>query len=71
MNPLRFPLLTMAGAAIWNTILVSAGYALGANWSVVEDYVGIFSKVVIAACVVALAWFIAVRLRASRRVTTD
>jgi membrane protein dedA family protein len=71
MNPLRFTLLTMAGAAIWNTILVSAGYALGANWSVVEDYVGIFSKVVIAACVVALAWFIAVRLRASRRVTTD
>ena len=50
---------------------MSAGYALGANWSVVEDYVGIFSKVVIAACVVALVWFIAARLRASRRVTTD
>jgi len=56
-----------AGAAIWNTILIGAGYLLGANWTVVEGYVDVFLKLVIAACVAALAWFIAVRLRSSRR----
>lgn len=67
MNPWQFTLLTTAGAAIWNTILIGAGYLLGANWTVVEGYVDVFLKLVIAACVAALAWFIAVRLRSSRR----
>jgi membrane protein dedA family protein len=71
MNPWQFTFLTTAGAAIWNTLLVSAGYALGANWGVVEDYVGIFTKVIIAACVIALACFIIVRLRASRRAAAE
>lgn len=67
MNPWQFTLLTTAGAAIWNTILIGAGYLLGANWTVVEGYVDVFLKLVIAACVAALAWFVAVRLRSSRR----
>ena len=44
MNPWQFTLLTTAGAAIWNTILIGAGYLLGANWTVVEGYVDVFLK---------------------------
>ncbi|AWE43522.1 DedA family protein [Actinobaculum sp. 352] len=57
MHPLRFTLLTAAGSAIWNSVLITAGYTLGANWSIVGDYVGVFSRVVaIAVGVVALYW---------------
>lgn len=57
MHPLRFTLLTAVGSAIWNSVLITAGYLLGANWSAVGDYVGIFSRVVIIAVgAVALYW---------------
>ncbi|WP_426182181.1 DedA family protein [Microbacterium sp. TWP3-1-2b2] len=67
MPLLRFTLLTAAGSAIWNTIFVLAGYFLGANWHVVEEYAGVFQKVVIAVVVVAVAVWIVVRVRQVRR----
>jgi membrane protein DedA with SNARE-associated domain len=67
MPLLRFTLLTTAGSAIWNTIFVLAGYFLGANWHVVEEYAGVFQKVVIAVVVVAVAVWITVRVRQVRR----
>ncbi len=62
MNPWRFTLLTTLGAAIWNTVLVYAGFALGANWAVVERYIGIFSKAVVVGCIIAIAWWVGRRL---------
>lgn len=59
----RFILLTTAGSAIWNTVFVLAGYHLGDNWHLVEQYAGVFQKIVIAAVVAAVAWFVARRLR--------
>ncbi|MDQ0641997.1 DedA family protein [Microbacterium murale] len=67
MPLLRFTLLTAAGSAIWNTIFVLAGFYLGANWHIVEDYAGVFQKVVIAVVVVAVAVWIVVRVRQVRR----
>lgn len=67
MPLLRFTLLTAAGSAIWNTIFVLAGFYLGANWHVVEDYAGIFQKVVIVVVVVAVAAWIVLRTRQVRR----
>lgn len=67
MPLLRFTLLTTAGSAIWNAIFVLAGYFLGANWHVVEEYAGVFQKVVIAVVVVAVAVWIVVRVRQARR----
>lgn len=61
-----FVLLTVTGSAIWNTVLILAGYWLGEQWHVVEDSVGVFSKVVIVAVVLALAWFVISRVRAMR-----
>lgn len=67
MPLIRFTLLTAAGSAIWNTIFVLAGFYLGANWHIVEDYAGIFQKVVIAAVVVAFVVWLVIRVRQLRR----
>lgn len=73
MPLIRFTLLTAAGSAIWNTIFVLAGFYLGANWHIVEDYAGIFQKVVIAAVVVAFVVWLVIRVRQLRRnrITVD
>jgi membrane protein DedA with SNARE-associated domain len=51
----RYLLLTLLGSAVWNTVLVGAGYALGAQWERVADVVGPVSKPLIAVVVVAAA----------------
>lgn len=66
MPVLLFTLLTLAGSLIWNTIFVVAGYTLGENWHVVEQYAGIFQKVVIAAVVLGVGWFVVQRVRTLR-----
>jgi membrane protein DedA with SNARE-associated domain len=62
MPLLRFALLTTLGSLVWNTTFVMAGYGLGENWHRVEDYVGVFQKLVIVACAVAVMGFITVRV---------
>ncbi|GAB3714017.1 DedA family protein [Mariniluteicoccus flavus] len=63
MPLLQFTLWTAAGSAVWNTVLVGAGYALGSQWSKVEKYTGVFQNVIIVVLVIALAWFIVHRVR--------
>lgn len=67
MPLLRFTLLTLAGSAIWNTIFVLAGFYLGANWHIVEDYAGVFQKLVIAVVAVAVVIWAVMRVRQMRR----
>ena len=67
MNVAAFLALTTLGSLIWNTVFVVAGYQLGANWHVLDDYAGVFQKVVIGAVAVAIGLFVAVRLRAKVR----
>ena len=70
----RFTLLTAAGSLIWNTIFVLAGYLLGEQWHVIEQYADILQYVVIAAVLVAVVWFVVVRVRMltrARRTGTD
>ncbi|MEU8276184.1 DedA family protein [Microbispora bryophytorum] len=61
-----FLLFTTLGSLIWNTVFVLAGYLLGENWHLVEEYMGIVSKVVVAAVVLVVVRFAAVRLRERR-----
>jgi membrane protein DedA with SNARE-associated domain len=61
-----FLAFTTLGSLIWNLIFVLAGYQLGENWRVVQDYVGVYQKLVVAAVVVGVAAFVALRLRRSR-----
>ncbi|MFD7467631.1 DedA family protein [Streptomyces tendae] len=57
-----FLALTTLGSAIWNTVFVLAGYALGDNWSEVSGIASTYSKVILAAAALALVVFIALRL---------
>ncbi len=56
----RFIILTAIGSAIWNSILVGAGWALGTQWDKgpVQDIVGILQTVVIAAILGGVGWFV-------------
>ncbi|MFI7017097.1 DedA family protein [Streptomyces sp. NPDC050164] len=54
--------LTTLGSAIWNTVFVLAGYALGANWHEVTAVVSTYSKVVLALAALAVAVFAGARL---------
>ncbi|UVJ59594.1 DedA family protein [Trueperella pyogenes] len=67
MNFLKFTVLTTLGAAIWNTTLIGAGYILGENWHLVDDYVGILSKIVLVAILALLLWWVVRRLRKTPR----
>ncbi|WP_344179579.1 DedA family protein [Kribbella lupini] len=58
--------LTAFGSLVWNSALIIAGYALGEKWHVVESSVGVFQYVVIAAAVIAVAWFVVVKVKANR-----
>jgi membrane protein DedA with SNARE-associated domain len=58
--------LTAIGSLVWNSLLILAGYQLGERWHLVESSVGVFQKLVIAAAVGAVAWFVVAKLRARR-----
>lgn len=58
MPLIPFTLLTAAGSAIWNTLLIYAGYVLGENWHVVENYVGYFSNFILILIIVFVVWYL-------------
>ncbi|GAA2887474.1 DedA family protein [Streptosporangium fragile] len=62
-----FTLLTTLGSLIWNTAFVMAGYLLGESWTLVEDYMGIVSKGVLAVVVLAAVVFVVVRISDRRK----
>ena len=51
---LRFVLLTTAGSAAWNTLLLGAGWYLGENWQQIEGFVGSLSNFVLVLVALAL-----------------
>jgi membrane protein DedA with SNARE-associated domain len=63
----KFALLTTAGSLIWNTIFVVGGYLLGENWHLVEEYAGVFQRIVIVLVAIAVVWFVVQRVRSIRR----
>jgi membrane protein DedA with SNARE-associated domain len=54
----RFVLYTAIGSAVWNAVLIGAGWVLGDNWETVEGYVGYLQYLVLAAVAIALAWWV-------------
>ncbi|NDU74976.1 DedA family protein [Actinomadura sp. DSM 109109] len=62
-----FLLYTALGSLLWNTAFVLAGYGLGDNWRTVEEYVGVYSKVVVGLAGLAVLAFVAVRIVKARR----
>jgi membrane protein DedA with SNARE-associated domain len=62
----KFLGLTAAGSLVWNTIFVLAGFYLGENWHVVEQYAGIFQKIVIAVVVLFAAYWVTSKIIRTR-----
>jgi len=62
-----FVVLTTLGSLIWNAVFVMAGYLLGENRRVIEDYAGAYQKVVLAVGALAVAFFVGWRLITERR----
>ncbi|MFD8498639.1 DedA family protein [Amycolatopsis sp. NPDC059657] len=62
----KFLALTTLGSLCWNTVFVVAGYLLGQNWRLVNDYASIFQYLVIGAVVLAVALFATSRLVRAR-----
>lgn len=57
-----FVVYTALGSGLWNAGLIAAGWGLGANWQLVEQYQGTFSKVFVALMALAIGWFVVRRL---------
>lgn len=66
MSVVHFTVLTLAGSALWNGLLVGAGYALGTQWRVVERYAGVIDWIVIAVLAVVIGLGVVRRLRQRR-----
>jgi len=70
MPRLTFLALTVLGSAIWNTLLVGAGYVLGSQWERVSEVIGPISTPLLVAVVTAAAAVLLWRgLRARRERT--
>jgi membrane protein DedA with SNARE-associated domain len=63
MPVLLFVPLTALGSLVWNSALILAGHQLGERWHLVESSVGVFQKLVVAAAVAAVVWFVVVTVR--------
>lgn len=54
----QFVLYTAIGSTVWNTTLISLGWALGNQWDKVEDYTSILQYIVIVIAAVVGLWFV-------------
>lgn len=71
MNAVVFTVLTLLGSLVWNTALISAGYALGANWHAIDPYTATLQYVVLATVVVWMVRFVVTRRRRLRSMSAD
>ena len=59
MKLLPFTLYTAIGSALWNSVLIGAGYALGANWEIVEEWISRYQLIVFGLAGIALVvWMV-------------
>jgi len=62
----RFMVYTILGSALWNGGFIVLGWALGANYTLIERYAPIVEYTVLAAIALAILWFVWRRWRAHR-----
>lgn len=67
----RFLALTAAGSGLWNAVFIGIGYRLGAEYDVVEQYMGPVSKGVVGILALVLVWLVVRRLRERARQAAD
>ncbi len=62
MPLIPFFIYSTIGTIVWVTLLTYAGYFLGKNYKLVEDYIDVITKVVVFGVLMAIAAFIGYRL---------
>ena len=60
MNMVKFLLLTTVGSTIWNTLLVLLGAGAGSSWTLIVEYLGVYSWIVAGVLSVGMAVFVLV-----------
>lgn len=55
MNMVTFLILTTIGSAIWNTLLVLLGAGAGSSWTLIVEYLGVYSWIVAAVLSLGIA----------------
>jgi len=58
MNLLKFVVYTFLGSIPWNLALAYAGYVLGENWVIVEEYMAYLDALIIAAAVMSAVYLL-------------
>jgi len=61
----KFFLATFAGAYVWCTILIGAGYVLGQEWKLISDYIKIHLPLIVLLGLVIAAAYLVYHFRAS------
>jgi membrane protein DedA with SNARE-associated domain len=64
----RFVAFTTLGSAVWNSLFVGAGYALGSRWEQVDQYARWFDYAILALVVVSVGLWVNKKLRKRRAV---
>lgn len=65
MPLVRFTLLTTAGSAVWNAVLIGLGWALAENWGAVDAALGPVSAAVAAAVAVLVVVLVVRKVRST------
>ncbi len=58
MNLASFSLFTIAGSAIWNTLLIGIGALLGTQYELVDRYATLLNYLVLAGVVAVAVWLV-------------
>lgn len=71
MSQSTFLLLTMGGSLLWNTVFVLAGFWVGEQYAVIEQYAGWFQWAVILIVGAVVVWWVVRRVRRNRVQSAD
>jgi len=71
MNLLTFSIFTIAGSAVWNTLLISVGAALGTQYELVNRYSTYLNYAVYAALAAGIVLLIVRRARRTNDPAAD
>ena len=58
MSVLEFLLYSATGVALWNLVLMSLGFYLGSNWTLIEGILDTYSNIVLVLIALALVGYI-------------
>ena len=69
--PVRFGVLSLIGTVIYVTVMTSIGYWVGSAWTSISHGLAVAGYVIFAVLVLAIAGFVAYRLRQFRRESAE